>query len=123
MPEQNTLNRRTGVVENISEKAKDIGSTAGNIASQAKEKAQEWTAAASEKVGQARERVQQWTGEKFGETKEKVQEWAGTAAEKAGEVMKDAGQELTSLIRRYPLPALLIGVGLGFVMARALRRD
>jgi len=39
------------------------------------------------------------------QAKEKVQDVVGATAEKVGE----AGQEVTALIRRYPLPALLVG--------------
>jgi hypothetical protein len=42
---------------------------------------------------------------------------AGAAAEKVGEV----GQDVTELIRRYPVPALLVGVGVGFLLAHLLR--
>ncbi len=33
------------------------------------------------------------------------------------------GDDVTSLIRRNPVPAVLIGVGLGFILARAISRD
>jgi hypothetical protein len=29
------------------------------------------------------------------------------------------GEDLTNLIRRNPLPAILLGIGLGFLLARA----
>ena len=35
------------------------------------------------------------------------------------EGLKGMGQDLTDLIRRNPLPAVLIGLGLGFILARA----
>jgi len=33
----------------------------------------------------------------------------------------DMGQEITSMIRRNPIPALLVGIGIGFLLARATR--
>jgi hypothetical protein len=30
--------------------------------------------------------------------------------------------DLTELIRRYPMPALLIGLGIGYLVARSIRR-
>jgi hypothetical protein len=39
------------------------------------------------------------------------------------ENLRGMGQDLTNLIRRNPIPALLIGVGLGFLLARATRRS
>jgi len=32
------------------------------------------------------------------------------------------GKDLTSLVRRNPLPAVMLGIGLGFLIARATRR-
>ena len=65
----------------------------------------------------------------------RVTEAAGTAAAKAQEVagaaagvgsyVQDRGvqglsEDLTGLIRRYPVPALLIGLGIGYVLGRSL---
>jgi hypothetical protein len=36
--------------------------------------------------------------------------------------IKGVADDLTQLIRRNPIPALLLGVGLGFVVARATMR-
>jgi hypothetical protein len=30
------------------------------------------------------------------------------------------GQDLTNLVRRNPLPAVLLGIGFGFLLARAI---
>lgn len=35
--------------------------------------------------------------------------------------LKGMGDDLTNLIRRNPIPAVLIGVGLGFMIARSMR--
>jgi hypothetical protein len=35
--------------------------------------------------------------------------------------LQGVGEDLTSLIRRNPVPALLIGVGVGFLLARMLK--
>jgi hypothetical protein len=57
----------------------------------------------------------------------------GSASSKVAGALEDAGEyleshglsgiadDLTNLIRRNPLPALLVGVGIGFLVARALR--
>jgi hypothetical protein len=34
--------------------------------------------------------------------------------------VKDLAGKLTDLIRRHPIPSLLIGLGIGFVLARSL---
>lgn len=38
------------------------------------------------------------------------------------EGLKGIAEDVTNLIRRYPLPALLVGVGIGFLFARATTR-
>lgn len=96
-----------GVVADVTEKAKDVAAVIGEAAVQARDKAQELAAAAAEQVGAA---------------KDKVQGWATTATDQAGTAVKGAGRELTALVRRYPVPALLIGFGLGFLLARVTRR-
>lgn len=52
-----------------------------------------------------------------GKVTDKAKEIAGTAVEKA----QDFGQSVTDLIRRYPLPALLVGFGVGFLLAKIMR--
>jgi hypothetical protein len=39
------------------------------------------------------------------------------------EGLRGMAEDLTNLIRRNPIPALLIGVGLGFLLARVTRRS
>jgi ElaB/YqjD/DUF883 family membrane-anchored ribosome-binding protein len=85
------------------EKAKNLASSASNLASEAKETVQEWSCAAS----QAASRV-----------KVKAQEFASTAAHRA----ESLGEDATTLIRRYPVQALLIGFGAGFLLSRLRRR-
>jgi hypothetical protein len=38
------------------------------------------------------------------------------------ETLSTLGREATDLIRRYPLQAMLVGIGIGYLMARATRR-
>jgi hypothetical protein len=47
--------------------------------------------------------------------------------ERGGHYLKEEGlsgmaQDLTGLIRQHPIPALLVGVGIGYLIAHALRR-
>jgi hypothetical protein len=37
------------------------------------------------------------------------------------EGLRGIGQDLTNVIRRNPIPALLLGIGIGFLIARSLR--
>lgn len=94
----------TGVLEAAKEKAQGIAEGATEFASKAKDTAQEWASSSADVASRA------------GET---VKEAAGTAYEKA----EDLGANVTSLIRRYPIESLLVGLGLGFLLAQACRRS
>jgi uncharacterized protein YjbJ (UPF0337 family) len=70
--------------------------------------------------------------ETAGTAASKAQEIAGAAAAAVTDTVAGAGpavrekgvqglsEDLSGLIRRYPVPALLIGLGLGFVLGRSL---
>jgi hypothetical protein len=92
----------TSVLDTAKEKAEEIASGAGSMMSEAKDKVQEWASDAAEAANVV---------------KDKAREYASTAYEQAGKV----GENLTDLVRRYPIPALLIGFGLGFLAARMTR--
>lgn len=93
------------------------GSTAGGVV----EAVQDVAAGASELFTQGKETVQEWAtaaADVAGQVKDKAVELASTAADRAG----DLGQDVTRLIRRYPLQALLIGFGVGFGVGFLLTR-
>jgi predicted PurR-regulated permease PerM len=52
---------------------------------------------------------------------DKAQHWAGDAYEATAEAVESFGTELTNLVRKHPLPALLIGFGLGLLIGRTAR--
>jgi hypothetical protein len=55
-----------------------------------------------------------------GEAVAKKLEAGGHYLEEKG--LKGIGEDITSMIRRNPVPALLIGMGVGFLVARMMRR-
>ena len=103
---------------------------------QAKAKAQEIASTASEKAGEATQRL----GEQMGALADQVRTRAphegrlGGAAtavagglESAGEYLQQANfenmvEDLTTVVRRYPLQSLLIGIGIGYLLARSTER-
>ena len=56
-----------------------------------------------------------------GQAADKVQHWAEDAYDVAGKYAGDFGQEVSSLIRRYPVQALLVGFGVGLLLGRVVR--
>jgi hypothetical protein len=102
----------------------------------AREAAEEAAAAAASTAAQSVSAV----GEKIGSLADVIREKAphegpmGTAANTVANKLGAAGSylqqknmdhmvgDLTSMIRRYPIPALLIGLGIGYLLAGRARR-
>lgn len=68
---------------------------------------------AGDYAGQARETVQQ--------VGDKAEKWARDAYESTSETVGDFGKEVTRLVKNHPLPALLIGFGVGLLLGRTGR--
>lgn len=94
---------RTGRPADVIETA--VAAT-GEFAHQAKKKATEAASEAAEGIAYAKHRVQ---------------EWAEEGAECVGHAAQTIAQDAAELIRKYPVPALLLAVGIGFCLARTLR--
>jgi len=100
------VDRARDVAGNVAERARDA---AGNVADTARDWAQGAVGAVkdNEVVNKAGEYVNEaWeTGSKY------FQEHN----------FKDMAEDVAGVIRRNPIPAMLVGVGLGFILARSLR--
>src|SRR5262249_21128847 len=115
-------------IDNAADKAKNAAEGAKQEAhgfvDRAKEGASHLMEKAGDYAGQARDKVSEWAGD-AGEAARhagnKVAEWAGDAYDATAEKVSDFGKEVTSLIRRHPLPAVLIGFGLGLLLGRTAR--
>jgi uncharacterized protein YjbJ (UPF0337 family) len=108
----------------------------GGIAGAARNAADEMTSTATAKTSQSMSAV----GEKIESLADVIRDKAphegtiGTAATTVAEKLDAAGSylqtkdfdhmvgDLSGMIRRYPLPSLLIGLGLGYLLARSTRR-
>jgi ElaB/YqjD/DUF883 family membrane-anchored ribosome-binding protein len=95
----------SGVTGAVKDKAQDIAASASQFASDVKDKAQELTSNVADRAEQAWESTKQCT-----------QDMAARVADTA----EDAFEGVTTFIRRYPLPSLLVGFGIGFLMAECL---
>lgn len=145
LQEYNSQNRTSGETSETMGKARqeadnmkeDISHSATTAYSSAKAKVQELGATAAEKVGGATKMV----GEKISSFAGTLRESApqegtlGSAAQTAATQLDNAGsylqdstlenvtQDVSGLIRRYPIPALLIGVGIGYLLSRRAERS
>jgi hypothetical protein len=109
-------------------KAKDMASsavsTAGEVASAVGQKAEDATCAVGGGIkslaGTIREKGPHggFTGQATSTVADAL-ETTGSYLEEQG--LSGIGEDLTNLIRRNPIPALLVGIGLGFLLARATR--
>lgn len=108
--------------------AKDMASAAGKKASEAAsyvgQKAEDATAAVGGGLKSLAGTIREHTPRDgmFGNASSTVAstlESGGRYLEEHG--LKGVGEDLTQVIRRNPIPALLIGIGLGFLVARATR--
>ncbi len=100
-----------GVMGTVRDTAQHLAERAGDLASQAKDRV-------TDLAGQARDRLGDWAGNVNAEN---VQRFAHDAYDAVGERAGDFGREVASLVRRYPLPALLVGFGVGLLLGRAAR--
>ena len=122
------LKDNKGKIEDQAYKAKggcqevsDTGRVAG-VAEAMKGVVQAVAADASDLVGKAKDTAQQMASSVGGaavQAKDKAVEFTSAAVNKAG----DIGQDVTALIRRYPFQSLLVGVGVGFLLAQLMRRS
>jgi hypothetical protein len=92
-----------GVLETAAEQARHAAGTVSDLATQAKEKVQDWTHGAAERLSSSTSAVR---------------DWGGHTLESTEATFKGAGQEMTRFIRDYPLPALLIGFGFGYMLSQ-----
>jgi ElaB/YqjD/DUF883 family membrane-anchored ribosome-binding protein len=114
--------RAKGTASAIAEKAQEASRKAGDLAKNVGKKAEETVASVG---GQMKSLA--------GTIREKAPPIAGSAASAVANTLDSGGsylqehnlhgmaEDMTSLIRRYPLQSLLVGIGVGFLIARATR--
>jgi len=132
--------------DKIKDTAREAGHQAGNLAEAVADKARDATRMVADKAGDAASYVGDkadsaagYVGEGLGGLAGRVRDNApkegmlGSAAdtvargiEKTGDYLKDEGvtgmgRDLVNLVKNYPVPALLIGLGLGYLIARSTR--
>jgi hypothetical protein len=115
---EDTAAKVQGAVSSAMDKAQEMASTAGR-------RAEEATSALGGKVqsmaSTIRERAPQegMLGSASGAVADTL--------DSAGRYLQEEGlvgmaEDITELIRRNPIPAMFVGIGIGFMLARALRR-
>jgi hypothetical protein len=112
------------VIDKVKDTASQAGQSIGTFASKVGEKAEDATAS----VGKGMENLGKKVREKGPESGffGKATEGVAGALETSGKYLEDknlsgmAG-DLASMIKRNPIPAMLVGIGLGFLLAKTMR--
>jgi ElaB/YqjD/DUF883 family membrane-anchored ribosome-binding protein len=104
------------------ERAKDLASTVGeqakNAASAVADKAHDVTSTVKTKAGEMATTLERGASEAATAAADTFEAGRAYVAQGTAGMARD----VTNVIRRNPFPALLIGFGLGFMIARATRR-
>jgi ElaB/YqjD/DUF883 family membrane-anchored ribosome-binding protein len=146
--EKAARNESSNVMEKAADKAKDVANKlrsgeGGDVAQQARAKAEELTGAAKEKAGQAADQIDSAmtsAGQQMNTLAQTVREKApaegrlgevanttAQALERSGEYLQRADldtvrSDLETIIRRKPIESLFVGLGIGYLLARAFKR-
>jgi len=125
---KNTIDTGAENAKKAANKAAEMGRHAKGGASQVvdtlKGGAEATMQGVAQVAGQASDKMQEWTKEALeaaGPAKEKVQQWAKDAYDVTSETAMDWGKDVTALLRKYPIPSLLVGFGIGLMVGRSLR--
>ena len=108
----NAVNRATS-----GNSATGPGATGGSTMDAARDTLHNVVEKAGAYTHDAKEKVGEWADQ----VGDKAQKWAGDAYEVATDKAGDFGREVTELVRRHPLPAIMIGFGVGLLLGRAAR--
>jgi hypothetical protein len=109
----------SGIVAAVTETVHDMATGASELVGKGTDKAQQWASSVGDAAVHAKDTAQEWAssvGDAAVYAKDQAQQATSATVEKLGDLEKD----LTALIRRYPLPALLVGVGAGFLLGQVL---
>ena len=127
--------RTAGVSATVTSAAQNVASHVAETAGTAATKAQEMAGAAASTVTSAAQDVASRVAETAGTAATKAQEMAGAAASTVTDTVAGARtyvqeqgvqtlpDDLAGLIRRHPVPALLIGLGIGWLLSRTLGKS
>jgi len=131
----------TETFEHMKSKAGDAAASATDKAKQAASSVADKAKQAASSMGQKAEDATHAVGSGFKSLGETIRDKGpregvlGTATSSVAEGLENTGQylqqhglggiakDMTNLIRNNPIPALLVGVGLGFILARATMRS
>jgi ElaB/YqjD/DUF883 family membrane-anchored ribosome-binding protein len=132
-----TKEAATGVADKARELAGNVVDRTKDAASTATDTAREWTNTAGKKAEDALGAVGSSMSSLAGTVRESLphegmmgqaSEYVADALESGGRYIQQEGfsgmaEDVTNLIRKNPIPALLVGIGIGYLIARSTSRS
>jgi hypothetical protein len=134
----NTMNNPKDAAANVADKAKDLASSAMDKTRDAASAVADKSRDLASRAGQKADDLAGRAGGALESAADTVRDRSpqggmlGTAAHKVADTLEGTGrylreegisglaEDLTGLVKRNPIPALLLGLGVGFLLARAL---
>lgn len=114
------------LAQRAGEKSREIADTVGDKAQRVSEKAREVAENVGERIAGASDTIQgklRETGKEVGEVVSAVSDKVRSSAQYLEESsMQEVVEDVTTLIKRYPIHAVIIGAGIGFLLARGRSR-
>jgi uncharacterized protein YjbJ (UPF0337 family) len=103
--------------QEVDQRLQEFNDKSAGVAATVSSAAQEVASRVTETVGTAATKAQEMAGSAATAVTDTVSGVRTYTQEKG---LQGLSGDLTDLIRRYPVPALLVGLGIGFVLARSL---
>jgi ElaB/YqjD/DUF883 family membrane-anchored ribosome-binding protein len=124
-PNPNPDTSKPSATDQFKEQAGTMIESAKGLAEEAKSKVQDVAQAGADKAHEAKEAA----GEQMHAVADKIRQGGQVASEKAdqfGNYLQDhdfgaIGRDLTDVVRKYPVQALLVGIGIGILVGRSAR--
>jgi ElaB/YqjD/DUF883 family membrane-anchored ribosome-binding protein len=110
----NNLTHSGSPIMSASTTANQVRDKAQDLVTRAKDGISEAASSAAHYAGQATDKVREFAGE----ATDKVREYASITSDKAVEL----GNEMTDMVKRYPITSVLAVFGIGFILGRILRK-
>ena len=111
-------------IDTFGDKAKGATDSAASVMDRAKQTVGDVASSVADYAGAAKDKVKDLAvdaGDAAKVASDKVQKWAGDAYDATTHVAGDFGREVTSMVKKYPIPSLLVGFGLGLIVGRCVR--
>jgi len=108
---------RERAMQEVEQRLQEYGGRTAGVAAAVTGAAQDVASSVTEAVGTAATKAQEMAGSAATAVTDTAA-GVGTYVQEKG--LQGLSEDLTQLIRRYPVPALLVGLGIGFVLARTV---